>query len=73
MQAFPGFRSRPVSLEQPGPSRRIKDPVCGMELEPWQDGFKLTVAAGTFHFCASECRQAFLLFPGRFRGEEGSP
>jgi len=42
--------------------KMVKDPVCGMYLDP---GLAMTLKTrrGAFHFCSDECRQKFLSQP----------
>ena len=43
--------------------RRVKDPVCGMDVDP-EAGKPSAVHAGvTYHFCAERCRTKFLADP----------
>jgi YHS domain-containing protein len=51
------------------PSERLKiyrDPVCGMNLEDWGTQYEIVHEGIEYHFCSSECKQAFQLFPDRF-------
>lgn len=42
------------------PSATVKDPVCGMTLDPTKaKGGSVTVDGKTFHFCSSSCRREF--------------
>ena len=43
-----------------------KDPVCRMDLEAWDDRYEVTLSGKTYHFCSSECKQTFQLFPDKF-------
>jgi len=44
----------------------VKDPVCGMEVEP-QNASASTVYAGhVFYFCAPGCKEQFEKDPGRY-------
>jgi Cu+-exporting ATPase len=36
-----------------------RDPVCGVELRPGQEGASITYQGRTFHFCSAECKREF--------------
>ena len=36
-----------------------RDPVCGMELRPGQEGASITYQGRTYHFCSAECKREF--------------
>ena len=47
-------------------TNRVKDPVCGMEIDP-DDAAASEVHDGvTFYFCSPACHQAFLDDPHRY-------
>src|SRR3989338_887335 len=37
----------------------VKDPVCGMEVEPESANPRLVRAGKTYYFCSAKCRDAF--------------
>jgi YHS domain-containing protein len=41
----------------------VKDPVCGMEINPDQAAASEEHDGQTFYFCSEHCRQAFLADP----------
>lgn len=45
---------------------KIKDPVCGMELERKDAEATHEYRDRRFFFCSEECRQKFAAEPGRF-------
>lgn len=47
---------------------KVKDPVCGMEIELAQAAGQIEVAGQTHYFCSSGCQQAFSTAPGRYSG-----
>ena len=53
--------------------RTVKDPVCGMEVDPQQaraDGLTFDVAGVTHFFCSEACKQQFQQEPS---GATGAP
>jgi len=40
-------------------AEKIKDPICGMEIEKTK-AIKLTQDGLTYYFCSENCRQKFL-------------
>ncbi|HEU4686287.1 MAG TPA: YHS domain-containing protein [Nitrospira sp.] len=47
-------------------TQSVRDPVCGMEINP-QDAAATTAYQGkTFHFCRVECQQQFEEDPERY-------
>jgi YHS domain-containing protein len=43
----------------------IKDPVCGIALEP-VNAFHEKTGQGDYYFCSRECRNRFNVNPGRY-------
>ena len=46
----------------------VKDPVCGMEVEPTQAAASAQHKGQTFYFCSPRCKAAFEKDPGRYLG-----
>jgi YHS domain-containing protein len=46
---------------------RLRDPVCGMEMDPTEVGARLTVKGEDLAFCCEKCVRAFLDAPQRYR------
>jgi Cu+-exporting ATPase len=44
----------------------VKDPVCGMEVDPRSAGNKATHAGRIYHFCSARCRDRFAADPARY-------
>ncbi|RME93329.1 MAG: heavy metal translocating P-type ATPase [Candidatus Hydrogenedentota bacterium] len=44
----------------------VKDPVCGMEVNPDESKFKFPFEGETYYFCSSDCRKKFLLSPRQY-------
>lgn len=62
------FQSR-LAGNQLSPSQRFRDfrdPVCGMKVDAWESRYEVIREGIAYHFCSSECKQAFQLFPGKF-------
>jgi P-type Cu+ transporter len=49
-----------------------RDPVCGMELRPGQEGASITYQGRTFHFCSAECKREFEKKPKDYMTAESS-
>jgi Cu+-exporting ATPase len=47
---------------------RVKDPVCGMEIEVSDAVAQATYQGGSYYFCSEECRQKFEDNPGAYVG-----
>jgi YHS domain-containing protein len=44
-----------------------KDPVCGVELRPGQEGASINYQGQTYRFCSAECKQQFEKNPKRYQ------
>ncbi|MDP1867992.1 MAG: HAD-IC family P-type ATPase, partial [Bradyrhizobium sp.] len=47
----------------------VRDPVCGMTVEPATSKHRFDHHGQTFHFCSAGCRTKFAADPGAFLGE----
>ncbi len=47
----------------------VKDPVCGMTVDPATSRFRATYHGRVFHFCSAKCRGKFLAAPEGYSGE----
>jgi len=47
-------------------SRKAKDPVCGMDVDPKSAAATETYKGKTYHFCSPGCRSAFQGDPERY-------
>lgn len=45
---------------------RVRDVVCGMDVDPQLVAFSESVHAHTYHFCSLKCQQQFMAHPERF-------
>jgi Cu+-exporting ATPase len=55
--------------EAPAPGK-VKDPVCGMEVDPHTTPHRAEHAGHTYHFCSTGCRTKFVADPGKYLGEQ---
>lgn len=44
----------------------VKDPVCGMEVDPDTAAASFEHEAVTYYFCSESCRQAFAADPAKY-------
>jgi YHS domain-containing protein len=47
-------------------SSLVRDPVCGMEIDPKNAAATTTYQGKTLYFCRVECQQQFVQSPERF-------
>jgi YHS domain-containing protein len=50
-------------------SERVKDPVCGMEVEKDAAQGPVEHMGKTFYFCSAECKQKFENQPMKYMGK----
>ena len=48
------------------PSADVRDPVCGMEVDPATAKHRAEHAGATYYFCSDGCRKKFVADPARF-------
>ena len=51
----------------------VKDPVCGMSVNPHTAKHRSQHAGKTWHFCSDRCRSKFDAAPEKYLGEGGKP
>ncbi len=51
---------------------RVKDPVCGMTVDPHKTQHRAEHAGRTYYFCAAGCRAKFVANPDRYLSPEGA-
>jgi Cu+-exporting ATPase len=51
----------------------VRDPVCGMSVDPAKSPHHAEAAGRTFHFCSAACRTKFVADPQRYLGGEPAP
>ncbi|MDB4979389.1 MAG: copper-translocating P-type ATPase [Myxococcales bacterium] len=54
--------------EEPTFQRRLRDPVCGMEVTPETAAASREHLGTPFYFCSTKCRDKFDAEPGRYAG-----
>ena len=47
----------------------VKDPVCGMDVEPATAAARTEHAGQTYYFCGAKCKEKFDLKPEQFVGK----
>jgi len=48
----------------------VKDPVCGMDIDPTTAAGKSEHGGQTYHFCSLGCKKAFDTNPEKYLGKE---
>ena len=48
----------------------VKDPVCGMTVDPTKSEHQAEYEGRTFHFCSQGCREKFIADPDRYLADE---
>jgi Cu2+-exporting ATPase len=61
----------PKGVEFKEEKRTVKDPVCGMELEPEMAYSKTEYAGSTFFFCSKQCEEEFKKNPEKYASKLG--
>ena len=51
----------------------VRDPVCGMDVEPTTAASQSEHNGQTYYFCCAGCKKAFDLNPEQYSGESASP
>ena len=52
---------------------KVKDPVCGMSVDPATSKHRADHAGETFHFCCAGCKTKFEADPSRYLADGGKP
>ncbi len=52
---------------------RVKDPVCGMMVDPERIEHRADHGGQTFHFCSARCREKFVAAPEEYLKPEAKP
>ncbi|HJW04917.1 MAG TPA: heavy metal translocating P-type ATPase [Rhodanobacter sp.] len=55
-----------------GHAHAVKDPVCGMTVDPQTAKYHADHGGQTYHFCSARCREKFVADPSAYLGE-GQP
>jgi P-type Cu+ transporter len=56
------------TAEVVGTAPPVKDPVCGMSVDPLASGHRHELDGTTYHFCCAGCRAKFAADPDRYLG-----
>ena len=62
-----------VSAPAPGDPARVRDPVCGMRVDPATSKHRAENRGETFHFCSAGCKAKFEADPGRYAVAADAP
>jgi Cu+-exporting ATPase len=52
---------------------KVKDPVCGMSVDPARTAHHAEHAGHAYHFCSARCREKFVAEPGKYLAPEPEP
>ena len=55
------------------PAPEVKDPVCGMTVDPHTAKHRHTHEGRTYYFCAARCREKFIADPMKYLAPENAP
>jgi Cu(I)/Ag(I) efflux system membrane fusion protein len=70
-EADPGKFGAAAPAPAPKKEPAVKDPVCGMDVDPQEPGVLKTQHGGkTYYFCAEHCKKTFEADPGKFGAEK---
>jgi P-type Cu+ transporter len=61
-----------VSLPILGSAPRVKDPVCGMMVDPQKAAGKVEHGRNTYYFCSTRCKERFEKEPEKFLAAPGT-
>ena len=66
-----GHRHHVPGMQEASPdaATRVKDPVCGMNVDPHTTPYRHTLHGRTWYFCSEGCRAKFAADPDRYLGE----
>ncbi len=53
-------------------AQKVKDPVCGMTVDPQTAKHRAEAAGAPYYFCSSKCREKFVAEPARYLKPETS-
>ncbi|WP_374448560.1 heavy metal translocating P-type ATPase [Stella sp.] len=60
------FEADPAKYLAPAPAAAVKDPVCGMTVDPATAKHRTEHGGQTYYFCSAGCRTKFEADPGRY-------
>ena len=58
---------------QHNPTSKVKDPVCGMNVNPERAEHKTAYGGETFYFCSASCKDKFAKDPASYLGQRQEP
>jgi YHS domain-containing protein len=47
-------------------SKKVRDPVCGMEIDPKKAAGGVTHQGTTYYFCSADCKASFEKEPAKY-------
>ncbi len=47
-------------------TKKVKDPVCGMEIDPKKAAGSAQRGGKTYYFCSKSCEESFLKEPAKY-------
>ena len=59
--------------DQAAAAPTVKDPVCGMNVDPATSKHRFEHQAKTFHFCSARCREKFAADPAKYLEQKEPP
>lgn len=66
MGFFDNLRTDANTSTTPAPARRVRDPVCGMRIQPERAAGSSAGPSGTIHFCSVNCKNRFDANPSMY-------
>ena len=54
-------------------ARKVKDPVCGMLVDPGTAAYRVAYKGQTYFFCSAGCKAKFEAEPARYAGDGSGP
>lgn len=63
-----GFLDKLKGKDSTAAPAKVKDPVCGMMIDPAKAAGKSEHGGQTYHFCSAACKSSFDADPHRFLG-----
>lgn len=62
-----------MSTTLPSPATTVRDPVCGMEIQPTEAAAHMSHGGTTYYFCSTSCAAKFKADPARYVGDPETP
>lgn len=64
--AFVWLAGAGLALAQNAQPEKVKDPVCGMKIDPAKAKGKSEYKGKTYHFCSTDCKTKFDKDPAKY-------